>query len=692
MRRLKRFLNPTALTAIAIATITLGIRAADPPAFKPDATFKGSTLTGWHTVGQAQWRAENGELIGRASAGGNGGWLVMDKSFQDLMFFANLKCDGACKTGVLLRAEKTPDGGMKGLFVSLTDGDFASYKVTLDAQGVETSRDRIAAAARGGGAGGAAAPAGGGGAGGAAAPAGGGGGGRRGNAAGAPGGGRADAGGAGGANAAPAGQAAAPAAGGGRAGAPAGGGGGGGRGRGAAITALKPGEWNPLDIVLSEDTLRASMGGGGSVADPSAKSFGAVALFVGGTGEVRYKDVAWKDLNALTQPREQVSSRFTSVRVSDFYYGWSAAAADINHDGTMDIVSGPFYYLGPSFTERRIYRASRVYNPGIEYAPDMVNFAADFTGDGWPDIMASDMVGGRPMDLYVNPRGEGRRWDHFRVLPTISTELVLMRDLDGDGKPEIIFGGGGAYSWAHPDPANPTAVWTSHNISKTGDRVNIHGLGVGDINSDGRQDIVVPSGWYEQPPTGSMDQPWTFHAAEFGNGGGEIGAYDVNGDGLTDVVTSLAAHDFGLAWFEQKKGADGASTWEKHEIADDFSTKNAGDVVFSEPHASRFADMNGDKIPDFIVGKRYWSHLENYNGPDPYGPAVVYIYRTVRNPKAPGGAEFVPELVHNRSGVGSAFEVADLNKDGRPDIAVAGAYGTFVFLSKPAAAAPAAKK
>ena len=140
--------------------------------------------------------------------------------------------------------------------------------------------------------------------------------------------------------------------------------------------------------------------------------------------------------------------------------------------------------------------------------------------------------------------------------------------------------------------------------------------------------------------------------------------YDVNGDKLTDIVTSLAAHDFGLAWFEQKKAADGSVTFEEHMIADDFSTKNAGDVVFSEPHASRFADMNGDKIPDFIVGKRYWSHLENYNGPDPYGPAVVYIYRTVRNPKAPGGAEFVPELVHNRSGVGSTFEVADLNKDG----------------------------
>ena len=160
----------------------------------------------------------------------------------------------------------------------------------------------------------------------------------------------------------------------------------------------------------------------------------------------------------------------------------------------------------------------------------------------------------------------------------ISSELVLMRDLDGDNKPEIISAGGGAYFWAHPDPANPTAVWTSHSISKQGERTANHGLGVGDVNGDGRMDVLVTTGWYEQPPKGSMDQPWTLHAVEFGNGGGEIGGYDVNGDGLTDIVTSLAAHDFGLAWWEQKK--DG--TFEKHEIAEDFSTTNAGDVTFSD--------------------------------------------------------------------------------------------------------------
>ena len=55
-------------------------------------------------------------------------------------------------------------------------------------------------------------------------------------------------------------------------------------------------------------------------------------------------------------------------------------------------------------------------------------------------------------------------------------------------------------------------------------------------------------------------------------------------------------------------------------IMDDFSTKNAGGVTFSEPHGSTFADVDGDGIPDFIVGKRYWSHLDDYLDPDPYGP------------------------------------------------------------------------
>ena len=96
-------------------------------------------------------------------------------------------------------------------------------------------------------------------------------------------------------------------------------------------------------------------------------------------------------------------------------------------------------------------------------------------------------------------------------------------------------------------------------------------------------------------------------------------------------------------------------------------------------HGSTFADVDGDGIPDFIVGKRYWSHLDDYTDPDPYGAPVLYWYRTVRNPKAPGGAEFVPEMIHNRSGAGNAVTAADLNGDGAVEIITSTDRGTFIF-------------
>src|SRR5436309_5010487 len=129
-----------AAIAIGMAIPLAGTRST----FVPDWTFKGSALTGWTVVGQADWRAVDGELVGTPRAP-EGGWLILDKSFQDVQFGADFRCTDGCRTGVLLRAEKTPTG-MKGVYVSLVAGDTGSYAITLDASGRELTRERLRAA------------------------------------------------------------------------------------------------------------------------------------------------------------------------------------------------------------------------------------------------------------------------------------------------------------------------------------------------------------------------------------------------------------------------------------------------------------------------------------------------------------------------------------------------------------------
>ena len=629
-----------AVTAAVVGFVSFA--AAAPKNFEPDGMFTGSSLSAWRQIGQASWKAAAGEITGTGK-----GWLVFDQSYQDLQLEATWRCTGDCQTGILLRAEKTADGGLKGVYVSLTPGDLVSYHVTIDAQGNETSRERLRPAANGPNnrvapseaeaAAMAAATA-------ATAAVRGSGAGARGGAGAAPGG-----------------------------------------GRGTQVASLKVNDWNVVELIIDVNRLRPQVnyGGGiaGGVADSEFGAYGPFALYVGG-GEVTFKDIAYKDIYPRVMPDEKVSPKVRLQKLSDYYYSWGPAVTDFNKDGILDIVAGPFVYDGPDFRTRHEMWPAQTLNPSTQFF-NGAQYAADFNGDGYPDVINCTL--GAPIRLLINPGQVRRRWEAYDVTGPQAMETWALHDFNGDGVQDLVSRDADGVIWFTPDPKDPTGPWIKHPISGLG-AWSQHGIGVGDINADGRADVLSPLGWWENPGIAKMSEPWPHHPETFrGNtgrtGGSQTVVFDINGDGLNDVMTSLNAHGFGIAWYEQKKAADGAISFVQHLVMGDYSTQatNAGGVAFSELHGAGIADIDGDGIPDFVTGKREWSELDTWQDPDAYGTPVLYVYRTVRDKKAPGGARFVPELISNRSGIGSNVALVDLNGDKKPEILVSARRGTFLF-------------
>jgi hypothetical protein len=619
--------------AVVASTVALiGSGSAQGPSSDTLKPFNGTSLSGWRTEGPATWRAAGGEIVGAAASGP--GSLVLEKSYQDAIVRFAYRCD-QCDAGVVLRrgAQPSKPGTSTALYVGLSGADARTlHRVTLDASGKETERTNLYKwTAR--------------------------------------------------------------------------------QNPPGLQLRITPGlnGWTNVHIQVRGDVTappaggrsgqQAALGTAAIDSQPAYPLYGPLALRVTG-GEVRIKDVTVTDLlrPAAGIAAEVTAPTFRRVQLTDRFYSEGISAGDINRDGTMDALSGPYAYLGPDFK-----RAVEIYRPQLyawtnpsmsgQYTDNFMNYVHDFTGDGWPDYLKVNFNGSH---LYVNPKGESRHWPVSQVTDGVSSETTQLGDIDGDGKVELLMsigsGPGRVIGIAKPG-ADATARWAFHAISDKGDWGG-HGYGYGDINGDGKADVIQGSGWWEQPAGGATSGPWKFNAVPFGRGtdpfirGADMFAYDVNGDKLPDVVTSLFAHGPGLAWYEQQRTGQGPITWKMHMImdtpdapADERKTWETTDknTVFTELHVLQMVDMDGDGLKDIVTGKRWLSHGMEYPENDRDDPAVVAWFKLVR--KSGGQVEFVPNIINNYAGIGTQISVVDMNGDKRPDVLTAQRKGAYVFFN-----------
>jgi len=361
---------------------------------------------------------------------------------------------------------------------------------------------------------------------------------------------------------------------------------------------------------------------------------------------------------------------------------------DINGDGKLDIAAGRNYYIAPNWTKYPDYRDGAETNgPDVD---DNYEGTMDVNNDGRPDVLSSGWMRRQGIYWYENPGKAGVKWNSYPIHKAEGLEGMVIANLAGRGEKDVLVNyfarrpGRGLIWYEHIDQA----PWFKEHILGPENVGVSHGAGVGDMNGDGRTDVVTTSGWFESPPRPAQDQ-WIWHPDwEFtpvgstrpGGAGLPMLVTDANGDGRNDFIIG-SDHGYGLAWFEQKMEG-GKRTFVKHWIETDYPTF----------HTMALADLDGDGKPELITGKQLLAH----NGGDVGGfePVFVFYYK-IRNgrferhiltyshltPHFGPGSEKTPPPTHV-IGVGMRLGIGDMDGDGRQDVVVACRSGLYVFFNK----------